>query len=562
MSIEKNDSPNLNNRSDSSDSTTHTYDDWDKYSSISKVYKTDLPRFSFSRSKSGPKTDPRGTSEESEKESPKAEESSEIDSVAKFTEVSVQTHNICILSRTVANDERRFCFLVSLSIISNGLALAFPAALFEKFVNPSAELSLSNDEVSWLASVNLLTSILGVIISCFVFDSLGRKKTFIFCGIVNIISWLMIFLAFQYRLREFSIAQILIARAFLGISAGVISRMAMVFESEIAFTNLRGTLTVLPSLSYCLGMMLVTLFALLLQDKWEYVAFVCSGVCMVTTIAMTFIKDCNSCSFSRECDECTESNFYPYCQCNQVKSHPKTLIYLDNLEQVISKDKIWKGKQHDILYFMQNFKHRFIHKPIFILMGIFFFYQFSGTYQFSIYTSFIAESFNIQSNYVPYLVFILKIMRLLAGLLTLLCIMRIGRTYIFIFSGILMTLSLIGLAMTRIYLESTTGYIPGVILAVYTLSNALGFINLAHVLGPEIVPIQFRRLCASIAVILGNFLGFLLTKIFPYLVEKIGIEYVMIIFATFTFFSVIYVVIFVPETIKKSNEDIAEIFNK
>ncbi|XP_059619812.1 uncharacterized protein LOC132263835 [Phlebotomus argentipes] len=476
----------------------------------------------------------------------------------------VQTQTICVLSKIVADYQRRLDLMVCLNMLSTGMSLAYPALLFDNFEShveshepqsrlESRSFNFNKEEKTWISSLNILTPILGVILSGF-FKARGGKKTFILVGLINTLSWLMMYLSFFYTLREYCLAQILLARFFHGISSGFIRLMAMIFEAKNAFTNLRGALTLLPAISLSFGILLVTIFAIIFSKKCALICIGCCIVCLLTTIVTIMVKD--SPEFSMESPE-DDEEFVINRRIGKSDNEGYSLIFVRNLQEVISFGKRKIIINDDYRDFIRHFRHKHLHKPILLYLVIAVFFVFSGFTPFCVYTGFILKSLDVK--HVEYVTLGLSITRLTVSCLAMLCILKTGRTYIFMASGLMMTGSLAGIILMKNFLDDHSTMIA-LFATLFVFFNYLGFVSMIHVLMAEIMPRNFRSTTSSLFIVFHCLMRFLIIKTFPAFTEAIGIDYVLMIFSIFSFLSVLFVLFFVPETHKKTAEEIPQLF--
>lgn len=93
---------------------------------------------------------------------------------------------------------------------------------------------------------------IGCIISSFVLDTYGRKKTLYTLNLISILSWLLMSTASltdSYSLY----VQIMIARFLIGIATGIGVTASCVYSAEVAYKNNRGKLIVLTTLNISFG---------------------------------------------------------------------------------------------------------------------------------------------------------------------------------------------------------------------------------------------------------------------------------------------------------------------
>lgn len=138
-------------------------------------------------------------------------------------------------------------FLANLSSISCGMGLSFPAItsqILEKGENDVIKLNAS--QISWFASIVAIACPFGGPISGFLSDKIGRRYTLIVVNIIGLISWILVSFTSRFNVDTFYI-QLMIGRALVGLTIGMITTPAVSYIAEISHPKLRGALTVLST---------------------------------------------------------------------------------------------------------------------------------------------------------------------------------------------------------------------------------------------------------------------------------------------------------------------------
>lgn len=86
---------------------------------------------------------------------------------------------------------------------------------------------LSNEELSWLGSINNLGALIGILTFGFITNFIGCKRSMIFLAFPSAAFWLLIYFGNTYY-------QLLFARCLAGITGGGINTTTLLFVSEIA----------------------------------------------------------------------------------------------------------------------------------------------------------------------------------------------------------------------------------------------------------------------------------------------------------------------------------------
>ena len=114
--------------------------------------------------------------------------------------------------------------------------------------DPNSDLILVPSETSWIASVNILAGMLSSLSSGPIIDFFGRILTLKLCTIPCVIGWALIATATSFW-------GILIGRVLVGCGCGIGGAATVVYVTEIARPDLRGSLLSCGTMLSSLGLL-------------------------------------------------------------------------------------------------------------------------------------------------------------------------------------------------------------------------------------------------------------------------------------------------------------------
>lgn len=126
--------------------------------------------------------------------------------------------------------------IILVNSISTGTSIAFSttAAVVYRDINVTTlDRVLDDNEISWLMSIMQISMMIFVLLSGFVNDALGRKKSLILGQIIILIGWVSMYLA-----PTFSI--LISGRFFMGVGTGIVYPINCLYLSEIALVRYPG----------------------------------------------------------------------------------------------------------------------------------------------------------------------------------------------------------------------------------------------------------------------------------------------------------------------------------
>jgi len=201
-------------------------------------------------------------------------------------------------------------------------------------------------------------------------------------------------------------------------------------------------------------------------------------------------------------------------------------------------------------------------KPLFISLGLMFFQQLSGVNAVIFYTESIFEksqssiSANLSSIFVG-------IANFVATIGSNIVIDKVGRKVLLNISASLMALSLLVsggfyLAQHKEHDISEYGWVPLVTFIIYVIAFSIGYGPIPWLMMGEIFPAKIRGSAASVATAFNWSCSFVVTKIFQDLMKNFGAHGTFWCFGAICAVSIVFVLMFVPETKSHSLEHIEE----
>lgn len=167
-------------------------------------------------------------------------------------------------------------------MLSSGIGLGFPAITTQLLLRDDAEVLLTPSQVSWFASITAIASPVGGPLSGFLADKIGRRNTLVLINLIGIVSWIVIGLSSQTDARLMFI-ELMIGRALIGVTIGMITTPAVMYSSEVCHQTLRGRLTVLSTPFFmAFGTLIAYLLGYLIPVSLKAVSFDRSNYCAIS----------------------------------------------------------------------------------------------------------------------------------------------------------------------------------------------------------------------------------------------------------------------------------------
>lgn len=116
-----------------------------------------------------------------------------------------------------------------------GISLAFSAILVPQIESEDSDLKLTKEQTSWIASVIVLSVPIGCLIAAFSMEYIGRLNTIKISALPCCVGWILI-------ANASSMTELLLGRIFTGLGSAMGTSPAIVYITEVARPDLRGSL--------------------------------------------------------------------------------------------------------------------------------------------------------------------------------------------------------------------------------------------------------------------------------------------------------------------------------
>jgi len=163
------------------------------------------------------------------------------------------------------NNEFNFAFLLRISLVSamGGLLFGYDFVVIggaKPFYERFFEITQSANLQAWAMSSALVGCILGAVISGFVSDKYGRKKTLLGCALIFIIASLGTGFAGDFNV-------FISFRMLGGVGIGLASALSPMYIAEITPSNFRGRFVSLNQMTIVIGILLAQIINVLIAEK-------------------------------------------------------------------------------------------------------------------------------------------------------------------------------------------------------------------------------------------------------------------------------------------------------
>ncbi|XP_022658896.1 facilitated trehalose transporter Tret1-2 homolog [Varroa jacobsoni] len=440
-----------------------------------------------------------------------------------------------------ASAKRRYmhvAFAAYLGSLSIGLAVGFSSPAMEELAGEFDKL-----DKSLFGSILTIGALIGGLLAGVAGEKIGRRGTILATTGLFSVGWLLV-------LTRQNAAMLYSARFILGTACGINCMIVPVYLGEVSTPEHRGMLgtghqfsTVFGVfIAYCLGSVInVTLLA------------IASLVPVAATTIMFFMPESPTWLVKKGRPD-TELMFSLYSLFGRTR-------YAE-----AQRDILMDLKEDDGSYFtISDMVRPPILKPLGLALSLMFLQQMSGINAVIFYMKdiFASAKTSIDENVEA---IIIGGIQVIFTIPTAIMIDRAGRRVLLHIAGII---EAVGLALLiSFYLikhsypetASHMAFLPVSALSLYVTGFAIGYGPIPWLMMGELIPDRARGVGTGLLTAFNWFCAFLVTNLFPKIMDHFGEEVAYGIFLGIVSIGVIYVFVFIPETKGKTFEEIEIMF--
>lgn len=451
------------------------------------------------------------------------------------------------------------CIIAASFHIAVGLSMAYSATLIPHLEADDTEVPVTKEETSWIASIVVVCAPLGAVLGGFLMESVGRLKTLQFGSIPCIAGWILIAISTN-------VPTLLTGRLLAGMATALATSPAIVYITEVARPELRGSLISFGPTLASFGMVLSYLKGAYLH--WRLVAWLSIMYAVVPIILVQlFVPESPVWLISKGRTEDARKSLewlYKYEEKQGKISAAEAQFTTIMKENEIKLSEQRRSKHGGVSSKLRGFLKPTGWKPMAILFLFFTFQQFSGIYITLFYAVTWFEKVGDGVN--KYLASILVgLTRFLCSMVNTWLLRRYKRRPLCIVSSLGMALCMIvsGYFTLRIHNGNKSGYwVPVFCLLLYVCTSMVGMLTIPWTMTAELFPTDIRGIAHSISYSMANILMFAALQSYRSLQTFLGGSFALQwFFAGVSLGAVVFVWLLLPETHGKKLSEIEEYFH-
>jgi facilitated trehalose transporter len=391
----------------------------------------------------------------------------------------------------------------------------------------------------------------------FLMDSVGRLNTIKLAMVPAVAGWIVI-------ATSRSVTMMIIGRIITGFAAAWGTSPAMVYITEIARADMRGSLMSFAPAYTSLGVVLAYFQGWMLN--WRTVAWVCNVYAVVPFVLVMFIPESPAWLVAKGRNEQAKkalvwfNKYQPLIQNGNQTFAQLQFEYLVKEHEEKEKSRLNSG---GLSAKIKEFFKPTGYKPLLILLGLFVFQQFSGIYITLFYSiTFFKE---VGSDMDPYFASILiGGVRFFMSIVNTYMLKTFCRRTLIIGGSAGMAVCMFVSGLYTYWIKegvTTLNWVPVVAILLYVVTSMVGLLSIPWTMTAELFPIEIRGVAHSIVYSSAYFIMFLSIQSYNSLIDAFsGVAGLQWFFGVTSLAGLVYAYILLPEAHGIKLADIQEYF--
>lgn len=421
--------------------------------------------------------------------------------------------------------------------------------LFFGWSSPSLSLLLQNDspiqltiqQAAWVSSIFILSSAIGSTFCSYIINVIGRKTTLVLSAIPGLIGWMII--AFATSAWE-----LIAGRIVCGLSNGLGYISAITYVGEISPANIRGILLSTLTLAAKFGLFFEWVVGPFLSVR--DLALVSSSMPILFLVSLVSLPESPYYLIRRGRNQQAVTSLM------QLRGTTDVSKEMELIEKSIKYDLTNDTGLWELISVPGN------RKALIVVLGLFITQQWSGSLAILSYAELI---FNETKNQLEgkYLTMILGGVQVVCTVIAASISDRYNRRTLLLISasGVSISTCLIALFFFLQHIEvdvSEIAWLPAAGSILYIVTYAFGLAVIPFTMIGEIFPTNFKALGSMIGMLCLNFSAFAVSLSYQSFAEQCGIYVAFWFFSLIAALGIVFTYYFVPETRKKTLQEIQE----
>ncbi|KAL1123359.1 hypothetical protein AAG570_002444 [Ranatra chinensis] len=427
------------------------------------------------------------------------------------------------------------------------MSQGFSAVLLPQLQQENSSIQVDSNDASWIASLGVISTPGGALVSGVMSELLGRKGTVQLTALPFLIGWMMI--AFSSNKTW-----LCIGRFVTGFAIGMAST-CYVYVAEVSLPSQRGLLSALGPVFVSLGVLIVYYLGYALD--WHACAVACALVALLSFSVIHLLPETPAWLASKR-------------RTSQARD---VLVKLRGTREEAEREmtqvlqSVGSGENLDFRKYALQCLEPTVWKPFLILVVFFLCQEGSGIYILLYYATNIFQEIGSEMNSSLESI-MMGLVRLIMSAVGSICIQHFNRKTLAMASGFGMGLTM-ACSGTYEYLygdmpekERPFPYLPLVCMLLNVCASMIGMLQLPWLMIGELFPLSVRGVMSGTVSSLAYLFIFATVKVYPNIISCLRLYGMMWLFAGVSLLVVVFTKFFLPETQGKLLIEIENSFKK
>ncbi|XP_067005259.2 facilitated trehalose transporter Tret1 [Anabrus simplex] len=447
----------------------------------------------------------------------------------------------------------------NLLLMDLSMMLAFPTLVIGDLYGKEGELSLTDEQASWVGSLVYIFQPIGSAVSGILTEPLGRKRSMILVNITPLVGWLLLYFAE-------SVTMLYVANAIMGLGIGFMEAPVLTYVGEISQPHLRGILTAYTGVLAQLGYFMVYMLGAVMH--WRPAAAVSASIPIISVLCMMWIPESPLWLLSRGR---TEDALKALCWLRGWVQPDAVKHELQELERYAEATKSTETGRWPVLQRLRSLFRPNTFRPLMLVTAFFFFFHASGMSGVRPYMVHVIEEFQmpIDPNWAA----------VVSAILGLVAISLLAAIVSFSGKRPLTLISIAGCAIPCLVLgtyayvvigckvpsgapmdDPPANWLPLTMLIILSFSTYFGMGQIPWMYVAEVFPLRSRGLAGGVTAALAYVLYFTASKTYLGLESSLCLYGVFWLYGAFSCVGFVFLYWVLPETEGQTLEEVEAYF--
>ncbi|XP_036330750.1 facilitated trehalose transporter Tret1-like [Rhagoletis pomonella] len=432
-------------------------------------------------------------------------------------------------------------------VVSSGMSVSLPSVSLPQLTSPDDIYQLNTEEISWFASINSMACPIGGLIVGYLMDRFGRKNTMLLTNVVGLIGWVLLVTAPYQSARHAIFLQLLLGRFISGLMMGAVLSPIGSYSAEISLPRIRGRLILGTSIAIATGILTMYVLGLIIRNQFQMVCIISAIYQCVAFCCILPMPESPSWLLQKGYAEKARKSLKYFRGLSENDN--TTYDEFENELALIKKTSDQSRADAANESLLQVIRAREVYKPLIMMIGFFFFQQFSGIVIIIVFAAQIATSAGVSADPMLVAVFV-GIARIVTTFFMSTIFERWGRRPAGMLSAAGMTVCMFLLAANGWWpvIGESFALLPIICIVLHIIFSTLGLLTLPFLMISEVFPQRVRGSANGVTLFVGLTFSFSVVKLYPTIESLIGTPNSFFGFGFISLLGLVFIIFVVPET--------------